>query len=344
MEKEVTQRYKIFTIIAGILTLISIPNIIYNYIGITNELLYQISFYITKIIGFGIYIYILKDMEKRQKIYLKISIILLVISIFALNGLSSVSGGLDSIGEALVKGMFLSITLCAYYLVAFALYISYAQKFIFEKKAMIRATIVLLVAGIILFGGYLSKTERVNESKVPSVSDFEKELVSRGICDIKCYTSYDTKLYGIKKGLDKADDLSFVTDLGKKYPLYVYATEEKENENNWIIYYINGNLYAVHGYYYVSEASTDFNEERKVIMKYPNIIVSENEDIITYNPKTNLLKKGKKVWTESLNYYAKGNDISVFVDYPLTTKYDFFEVKVVDKINKNTLDMIRTKD
>ena len=153
--------------------------------------------------------------------------------------------------------------------------------------------------------------------------------------------SLDNKdVHRIKKGLKKADELSFVTDSDQKYPIYVYASVEKEDENNWIMYYINGNLYAVNGFYYVSNASSYFNEERKVIIDYPKVVVSEKDGIITYNPKTNRFVKAKNISDGYLRYYAKGNnEISLFVDYPEETnsEYKFFSIEVVDKIDENLL-------
>lgn len=344
MEDMITKKYKIFTIIAGIFTLIPVLNIIYNFLGLTNEWLYYISFYGLKIIGILIYIFILKNLKRRQIIYIVLFVFNLLISILFLSSLNNVSGGLDSLGKAMAIGLLFDASMYLYYIIAFLLYMSYAKKFVFKKNAIIRAVIVLLLVIVIYLVSYILRVERIDESKLVSVKDFENELISRNICNKKCNTSTDTKLYGIKKGLKKADDLSFYSDSDKKYPLYVYASVKKENENNWIMYYINGNLYAVNGYYYLSNFSFS-NEEQKVIIGYPKIMVSESNKIVTYNPKLNVFEETESLWVGSFNYYAEDGGINIFIDYPEATKkeYNFFNINVVERVDKSTLDKIEQK-
>ena len=340
MEKVITKKYIFFTIIAGILTIIPISPIIYNIIGVTDELLYLISYYATKVIGLLIYICILKDLNKRRNIYLFISFISLLISLFLMNSLDNIDGGLDALGEAIITGFLFNASIIIYHIMAFITFLSYAKKFIFNKKIIIGSSIFLLLVISIFIAKLSFNTKKINKSELPTVRKFEKELLSRNLCEGRCNTSSETKLYGIKNGLKKADELSFTSNSSKKYPMYVYASIEKENENNWIMYYIDGNLYAVNGFYYVSKASKNFNEERKVIIDFPDIIVSEKEEIITYNPQKNVFKKSKSLSTSSLNYYPKDGEIGIYVDYLDVSKYNFFDIKVVNKIDKNTLDQI----
>ena len=237
MEETITKKYKILTIIAGILTLIPVLSIIYNLIGVTNEKLYTISFYGLKIVGLVIYIFISKKIKVRRIIYVVLAILSLLVSILMVNSMSGVSGGLDALGEALAYALLVKFSLYSYYIFAFLLYMSYAKKFIFKKNAIIRAVIVLLLALAVYGIIQLIKVDRVKEDLLPTVGDFKNELASRGLCNGECYTSDSIKLYGIKKGLEKADDLDFYSDSNKKYPLYVYATEETLHETNWLIYY-----------------------------------------------------------------------------------------------------------
>lgn len=68
---ETTKSYIIFTILAGILTLIPISSLILGLIDSNiyiSDNIYVISFYIVKIIGFLIYFCKLKEITKPKKI------------------------------------------------------------------------------------------------------------------------------------------------------------------------------------------------------------------------------------------------------------------------------------
>ena len=138
---------------------------------------------------------------------------------------------------------------------------------------------------------------------------------------------------------DKAIALSFEKNKNEKYPLYVYSIVDYP----WIIYYANGDIYAVRGkywdYYTAYNQDTGYNEE-KIIWEYSlnNQIKSEKEEISIYNRKYNRFKKGNSITNESFNYYSKNKSIenSVFIEIPCIESWGS-KIEKINRVDKISL-------
>ena len=306
-------------------------------LDIISLLLVTICSYLFGIVGSVISILFLIIYIKNSERHNLLNKILLSLCflgiIFSLGGLFLINNmenkGIDAIGEALAYGGIFSLGRILLIIVPIIIILIDNRKFIFRKKVIM----VVIMLGILIFLcfpiHYLITTTKVREN-IPTVEDLEKELIQR---DLKTNnTNY--KLYGINNKSDKAIALSFEKNKNEKYPLYVYSIVDYP----WIIYYANGDIYAVRGkywdYYTAYNQDTGYNEE-KIIWEYSlnNQIKSEKEEISIYNRKYNRFEKGNSITNESFNYYSKNKSIenSVFIEIPCIESWG----SKIEKINKD---------
>ncbi len=340
-----TKEYIIFTILAGILTLVPVSTLVLGLIDSNvniNENIYIILFYIVKIIGFLIYFCILKEITKPKRIISIIAGVSLLISVFMYNSIYSIENtGIDYIGQALGNSMIFTLCIYIYYIFTFILFISYAKKFILKKKAII--TIIITIILIILFASIMhySEIEKVNDH-IPSVSDFENELIKRSL-----YTN-EYLLFGIDNIENNIHKIDFENDSNKQYPSYIYYgyktnnlrknIREYEDFLNWIIYYTNGKIYAVLGNY---DDSQIFQNFYSIELSYDCNILSEDDEIYTYNCEKNYYEKIKinkdGVSMEKLRYYYE-NGTHINIDVLKKMSYNFLNYEIINKIDSNMLD------
>ena len=95
----------------------------------------------------------------------------------------------------------------------------------------------------------------------------------------------------------------------------MYVDDITNEEPQYIIYYINGEIYAIKAKYFFS-SSKKLGDEEKIIFEFPNTLITETDTITTYNVKKNCFEIGENVTGTEYNYYAKNNDTSVFIDLP----------------------------
>lgn len=350
---ETTKSYIFYTIIAGILTLIPVTSLISGLIYsinpsiYINEEIYIISFYVIKIIGFLIYFFVLKKTTKKKITLIIIAGIFLLFSSLMYNNMNSMENtGIDYIGQALGLAIILRMSLYIYYIFAFIVFILYAKNFIFKKKVIISIiislfSIVLLILAYKTISHYTS-IQKVTED-IPSINDFKNELKARNL-----YTE-ENLLFGVDNKGKNIHKISFYSNLNEKYPSYIYYGYKTKNVSkniykyadylNWIIYYTNGKLYAVLGDFDDSQ----FQDYYSIELSYCGNILSEDEEIYTYNweknyyENINFEKDGISI--EPLRYYYKdGTHINVDV---LKKFSDYFlhNYEITDKIDSNMLDI-----
>ncbi len=262
-----------------------------------------------------------------------ISIALGLYGIYLMNNMEST--GIDSIGQALIYGFIYNIGYFSLIIESLLLLIIDNRKYIFKKKVIISLLIVAILIFLFFILTYLFSTEKVSDD-IPTVGVFENELIQR---DLKTNnTNY--RLYGVNNKSDKAIALSFEKNKNDKYPLYVYTIIDYP----WIIYYANGDLYAVKGkywdYYIEYNQISGYNEE-KIIWDYSlnNTIKSEKEKVNIYNRKNNRYEKGNTIINDDFNYYSKNHQTenSVFIDIPSIKSWGS-KIEKIDRIDKKSLE------
>ena len=317
-----------------------------NRIDIVLLLLMVICSFLFGIIGvvFSILLLILYYLCAKKHYFIQKLIIFFyfVGVIFALVGLSLINNmentGIDGIGEALIYGAMVKISGIMILICPIILLIIDNWKYIFTRKTI---KIFLIVGiGILLYFPIhnLITTTKVSDN-IPSVVNFEDELKQRGFAPYKA----NYRLYGISSKNKKAIKLSFDENKNEKYPLYVYSVINYP----WLIYYANGEIYAVSGkywdYYTSYNRISGYNEE-KIMWTYGinNDVITETEKISVYDVKLNRYKKGNTIAPSRFNYYSKNQDVedSVFVDIPSIQSWGS-EIKQIDRVDFNSLNKLK---
>ena len=206
-----------------------------------------------------------------------------------------------------------------------------------------------------------TKKIEVTENNVYSYSDFESQLKSRNLMyklpagkseltSPKEISALDSSSkYGYRFSTGSYTDsymLSINTD--RKFPMFVYDSYtsliKKSSKTasyyyigpedwyiNWYIYYVNGKIYAAIG----DESEYGSGWETSLSTTKYGVVVSEEDEIITYNSQK--------------NYYVKGGGIidtnsgTQRSEFPTTSDLynkKCMKIRVVDKINAKTLDRI----
>lgn len=320
-------------------------------IDVIALLLIPICLYFFGIIGVGIsavlltvYIFSSKKRSVVQRIFLFICLVGLIISFAGylnITGMESV--GIDGIGEALLYLMKFRLGIIVTSLCAIIILIIDNIKSILSKKFLI-IIITILVGVCLYYIIYSLVTTRGVSSDIPSVSDFKTELKSRGF-------SPDTdnyRLYGVNNKSKKGMKLYFDKNQNDKYPLYVYSIIDYP----WLIYYVNGEIYAIRGkywdYYTAYNRNSGYNEEKIIwdvtLFDSTNKVISETDEIIIYDRELNRYKHGSIVHEEDFNYYSKdqNKENSVFIDIPSIDSWGY-DVTKIDRIDYNSLNIIYNK-
>lgn len=282
-----------------------------------------------------IYIKTAKEHYRFQKVILFLSFLGIVLGVCGINFMNNMENtGIDSIGEAIVYAFVVRIGYFSTIVGSILLLIIDNRKIILKKRVIVTLLIVAIFILLSFPLYYLFSTEKVSKD-IPTVEDFERELIQRELKTNN--TNY--RLYGINNKSDRAVALSFEKDNKVQYPLYVYSIIDYP----WIIYYANGDIYAVKGkywdYYTAYNKTTGYNEE-KIIWEYSlnNIIKSEKEEVSIYNRKYNRYEKGSIITNESFNYYSKNESIenSIFIDIPCIESWGS-KIEQIDRIDKKSL-------
>lgn len=194
----------------------------------------------------------------------------------------------------------------------------------------------------------------VTENNIYSYSDFKSQLESRNLIqknkitqsEISALDSSSKYGYRFSEGTyTNSYMLSINTD--KKFPLFVYESYTsliKRNDTtgyysiglhdwyvNWFIYYVDGNIYAA----FDDVSNYAGNDEISQAQKKYNIVVSEENNITIYNWKKNNFVKGGCIIDS-----RSGMQRSGFPTTSDTYNRKCMKVRVVDKINAETLDSI----
>lgn len=355
---ETKKSYIIFTILAGILTLVPISTLILELIGLINsnsyinDSIYIISFYVVKVIGFLIYFCILKEMTKSKTAMTIIAGIFLVISGLMYNKMNSMENkGIDYIGEALGIAIIFNGCIYIYYIFTFILFIMYAKKFIFKKKVIISIIIAIISILILIFTTkvitHYTSIQKIS-SDIPSVADFKYELNRRHL-----YTN-EYLLFGVDNIENNIHKIDFNNDSNKKYPSYIYYGYKTKNESKnikkytdyleWIIYYTNGKIYAVLGEYDDSQLFQDFY---RLQVSYHGNILSEDNEIYTYNWKKNYYEKinieKNSVACQDLRYYYENGTYIIVEVLEKFSSRGLENYEIIDKIDANMLNSYANK-
>ena len=349
---ETKKSYIIFTILAGILTVVPISTLILGLIDLINSnsyinnSIYIISFYVIKVIGFLIYFCILKEMTKSKTAMTIISGIFLVISGLMYNNMNSMENkGIDYIGEALGIAILFNGCIYIYYIFTFILFIMYAKKFIFKKKVIISIIIAIISIVILIFTAkvimHYTSIQKIS-SDIPTVADFKNELNRRHL-----YTN-EYLLFGVDNIENNIHKIDFNSNSNEKYPSYIYYSyKTKNNSKNikeytdylgWIIYYTNGKIYSVLGKY---DDSQLFHNFYRLKVGYNGNILSEDNEIYTYNYEKNYyekinIKKNSAARQDLRYYYENGTYIIVDV-FEKFSSHGLDNYEIIDKIDANML-------
>ena len=282
-----------------------------------------------------IYIKTTKEHYRFKNVILILCFLGIVLGIGGVAFLNNMENtGIDYLGEAIVYSVIVKSGYLLTIVASLLLLIIDNRKNIFKKKVIVRLLVMTIVIGLSFPLYYLFSTEKVSND-IPTVDDFEKELIQR---ELKTNdTNY--RLYGVDNKNDKAIALSFEKNNNDQYPLYIYSIIDYP----WIIYYADGDIYAAQGkywdYYTADNKNTGYNEE-KIIWEYSldNIIKSEKDEVNIYNRKYNRYEKGSTLTNESFNYYSKDEKIenSVFVDIPCIEEWGA-KIEPIGRIDKKSL-------
>ena len=352
INSNITKSYIIYTIIAGILTLIPISSLLFNLVQLIypsiyiSESIYVAIFYITKLIGFSIYVFVLRKNTKKGSLLIVIASILLLLSFLAYDSINNMDNkGLDYIGQALGMAIIYRICIYIYYVLTFILFIIYSRSFIFKKKVLIPIIISMALFSLFIYGynkyTHYASTQKIT-NEIPSVNEFKNKLVERNL-----YVD-DYILFGVDNIDNYIHKISFNNDYMKTYSSYVYFGYKTKNISkkiekysdylSWIIYYTNGKLYAVLGYL---DDSQLFQHFYKLTLNNHGNILSEDKEIYVYNWKNNYYDKiDIEKYGVALNglRYNYEDETYIFVDvFEKFTKV-FHQYEIIDRINSSTLD------
>lgn len=318
-EKQRKIRIDIIALLIGVISLVLAFLKISVYICLAISLVTLIVYYVT---------------AKRHYIFQNIMMVLCIISAFlvaiGVYLMLNTSGGLDSLASVFIYAFMIKIG--TYPLLFTPLILLIVDNW---NDNIVIIFIMGAVVGLIIGGFFLIRfllaTSRISED-IPTVADFEAELNQRGFST----RTANYRLYGIDSSSEKPLNLSFSICADEKYPLYIYT----EMDYGWLIYYINGEIYAIGGKYEEENSIIRESYEERIEWDPFADIITETEEITTYNMKLNAYEKGKYVLSKSFNYSAKNKETenSIFVEIPVTAKEGIYFINVVDRVDKQTLD------
>lgn len=221
--------------------------------------------------------------------------------------------------------------------------------------------IMLIIIFYNLFKFNIINKIEVTEDNIYSYSDFKSELESRNLIyelpnnkseltsqhEITALDSSSKYGYAFSSG-SYTDSYRLSVNTDRKFPMFVYESYtsliKKSNKTadyyyigpedwyiNWYIYYINGKIYAAIG----DESEYGSSWETSLSTTQYGVVVSEEKDITIYNSKNNYFVKGGGILDTRSGTQRSG--------FPTTTDIyneNCMKIKVVDKVNAETLDEI----
>lgn len=234
------------------------------------------------------------------------------------------------------------------------------HKVIWHRYRFIVIGIIVIMLIIIfynLFKFNINKIE-ISEDNIYTCSDFKSELESRNLSPNNKSTSIiqqgitaldSSSKYGYTfSSSSYTDSYRLSVNTSRKFPMFVYDSYtsliKKNNKTadynyiepedwyiNWYIYYVNGEIYAAIG----DESEYGSSWKTSLSTTKYGVVVSEKEDITIYNSKNNYFMKGGGI----LNT-CSGTQRNSFPTTTDTYNENCIKIKVVDKVNAETLDKI----
>ncbi len=312
------------------LLLIIIPTqyITLNLFQIFEDTPMMIAIFLPMLLGYLLYGIGFSKLEKKQKILYILSFILFLIAFCSFKKAMSIDGGLDSVGEALGLVIIYRFSIIICRILALILLVISERKNIFKKKFLIPfSIIVVIIAIIVCLIKWIPTLNYREEKNIKTLADFKNELDRRNIFS----NSSLYKVYGINKNGEK--ELSFEYNSADQYPEFIFVKYGNNNENEWIIYYVNGQISAVYGQFYVG-----FNGEKKILWEYPYIAVSEDDEVFTYNDEKDVIEKGNSIYylpCKNCKLYIQNIRLCYGSNYCDLLSINY---KKVEYINKNSLE------
>ena len=223
--------------------------------------------------------------------------------------------------------------------------------------------IILIIIFYNLFKFNIINTNKieVTEDNIYYYSDFKSELESRNLIyelpknkseltsqhEITALDSSSKYGYAFSSG-SYTDSYRLSVNTDRKFPMFVYdsytsliKTSNKTADYyyigpedwyiNWYIYYINGKIYAAIG----EESEYGSGWETSLSTTKYGIVVSEEKDITIYNSKNNYFVKGGGILDTRSGTQRSGFPTTIDI-----YNENCMKIKVVDKVNAETLDKI----
>lgn len=241
--------------------------------------------------------------------------------------------GIDSLGASLIYSSISALGNSVLMVCPIIILIIDLRKFLLQKSTII----IIILLGLIVFLGFkiypFIITTKIDEN-IPTVGDFEKELVQRGF--LTDTNDIDYRLYGIKKSTENdytdLTILSFEKNSVDRYPLYVYFVMNR----SWMIYYINGEIYAVRGKYEHYDSHITWINSAKVL--------SETEEMTVYDTKLNRYQKGNIIDSTGCLYDSIINNNttllkSIYIEIPSIDKSFGRKIVQVHRIDNNLINL-----
>ena len=332
-------------ILAGLLTFIPVNAILVNVIELINSNLitsltfFEISSYLSKFIGIGLYFYIMKDKKVLKSIFLIILVGILLFNIHTYHTMVNMHGGLDLIGNALAVTFIYKGSLYIYYILSIILFIVYSKSFVFKPKIFfpLVISIFVFVFSPAVYNSFNEQTQKVkkNDSRLKTVEEFKNELSSRNLL------INDGLLLGYVHSDRRFKTLDFDYET-EEYPAYIFYGYKSEQNSDyvWIIYYINGRLYASLSKYITSNYPDSYDTIGNFLTESSTIYIYD----YNYNKyeTINTNETDRCVWP--LSAYFNEKDSSFAIDFPTIFEYaksydsSCVKYEIVNKINKDSLD------
>ena len=221
--------------------------------------------------------------------------------------------------------------------------------------------LIVICYNLFKFNSINTNKIEVTEDNIYSYSDFKSELESRNLIyelpknkseltsqhEITALDSSSKYGYAFSSG-SYTDSYRLSVNTDRKFPMFVYDSYtsliKKNNKTadyyyigpedwyiNWYIYYINGKIYAAIG----EESEYGSVWETSLSTTKYGVVASEEKDITIYNSKNNYFVKGGGILDTRSGTQRSG--------FPTTTDIyneNCMKIKVVDKVNAETLDKI----
>lgn len=293
---------------------ISLPLILF-YLGIRNSKKYLMNNNIKAL--------------KKAKIF---DILSLIISIIYMTFLLTDLLSLEELGLALIIGY------TALIIIPNIIHISLC--FNLKVKKWILSILIIMITPIIIFRlSILSPNKiKVNFDNLPTITDFNNELIRRKILPESYYMGINNSYSYIEKYYESNWENGFyyakAGEENEKATMYRYARYEININGvdfDWELYSINNKMYAYLDYIWKNETTIkNYNLSK-------GIVVSEEDKITTYNDKDKYYSYGGGIIRNfsSIKKALYGKHI---------TEVSFENLYMVDKYNSNCANIVVVKE